>query len=446
MYIQKNYQMDLLTYSFLPEKLTALKPELAAADRLLDVPSLYEPLVRFFSPDHGRPSTPLATYLRLMYLKYRHGLGYEPLVELVADSIQWRIFCQLSLEDEVPDASTLEKLTTKLGEKTIAELNERLLQQLRQAGKLTGERIRFDTTAVAANIHYPTDSSLLADCVRTLTRQVQRLKDHGVKAAATVRNRWRSVKRLAQTISRRPKKERPRLLKKMVRLTIRVVTEARGAVRGAGRSCRRRGQNTVRRVAAAVKDTAAIADRIVAQTKQVLRGVTSIPDRLISIFDRDARAIVRGKASQPVEFGYKVLLQDNGPFITGYQVYTGSPADPTLAVTIKEQHQRIFPRAPEEVTGDRGFTSRDNRQLFRRWGVRKTALPHRGRATEWDRRRERQPWFRELMRFRNGCEGRISVFKRKFGGAKILLRNRSGAATGVGWSVFSHNLCQVGTV
>lgn len=444
MYTEKNLQLDLLTYSWLPERLTRLKPELAAADRLLNDESLYPPPRRFFSADQGRPSIPLSTYLRLMFLKHRHDLGYEPLVELVADSIQWRIFCQLSLDDEVPDASTLEKLTAKFGDETIATLNNRLLEQLRQAGKLSGTRLRFDTTVVAANIHYPTDSSLLADCVRVISRQVQRLKARGVKAAAAVRNRWRSVKRLAQTISRRPKRSRPRLLKKMVRITRSVATAARQAARGAGRELRGQGKDALRRDVAAVKDTVAVANRIIAQTEKVLRGVTSIPNRLVSIFDRDARAIIRGKASRPVEFGYKILLQDNGPFITGYRVYVGSPADANLVTEVKEQHQRIFPRAPEEATGDRGFTSHDNRHFFRRWGVRKTALPHRGRATGWDRRRERQPWFRELMRFRNGSEGRISVFKRKFGGGLIRPRGRIGAATGVGWSVLAHNLSHAG--
>src|SRR4051812_15273821 len=99
----------------LPPEVLRLPEELARVDVLLDDPVFFAPFAPFFDPRLGRPSTPIETYLRLMFLKFRYRLGYESLCREVADSISWRRFCRIRLDGQVPNPTTLMKLTTRCG-------------------------------------------------------------------------------------------------------------------------------------------------------------------------------------------------------------------------------------------------------------------------------------------------------------------------------------------
>src|SRR6201998_2920992 len=143
--------------SVLPEELLRLPEELARVDALLDDPAFFAPFVPFFDPRMGRPSTPMETYLRLMFLKFRYRLGYESLCRGVADSITWRRFCRIGLDGSVPHPTTLMKLTTRCGSAAVDGLNETLLAKAAEAKLLRTTRIRVDTTVGAATVAYPTD-------------------------------------------------------------------------------------------------------------------------------------------------------------------------------------------------------------------------------------------------------------------------------------------------
>src|SRR5262252_1626194 len=148
--------------SMLPEELLRLSEELARVDALLDDPAFFTPFVRLFDPRIGRPSTPMETYLRLMFLKFRYRLGYESLCREVADSISWRRFCRIPLDGPVPHPTTLMKLTTRCGSVAVDGLNEALLAKAAAARLLRTARVRADTTVIPANVCYLTDSGLLA--------------------------------------------------------------------------------------------------------------------------------------------------------------------------------------------------------------------------------------------------------------------------------------------
>ena len=145
----------------LPEQVLRLPEELARVDSLLDDPVFFAPFVPFFDPRIGRPSTPMETYLRLMFLKFRYRLGYESLCREVSDSITWRRFCRIPLDGTVPHPTTLMKLTTRCGTAAVEGLNEALLAKAVQAKLLRTTRVRADTTVVPANVAYPTDSGLV---------------------------------------------------------------------------------------------------------------------------------------------------------------------------------------------------------------------------------------------------------------------------------------------
>ena len=132
----------------LPPELLKLPDELARVDALLDDPAFFTPFVPFFDLRIGRPSTPMETYLRLMFLKFRYRLGYESLCREVSDSITWRRFCRIPLDGSVPHPTTLMKLSTRCGSAAVAGLNEALLAKAAEAKVLRTNRVRADTTVV----------------------------------------------------------------------------------------------------------------------------------------------------------------------------------------------------------------------------------------------------------------------------------------------------------
>ena len=136
--------------AILPEELRRLPAELARVDALLDDPVFFVPFVPFFDPRIGRPSTPMEIYLRMMFLKFRYRMGYESLCREVSDSITWRQFCRIGLDQPVPHPTTLMKLTTRCGSAAVEGLNEALLAKAAEAKLLRCTRVRVDTTVVPA--------------------------------------------------------------------------------------------------------------------------------------------------------------------------------------------------------------------------------------------------------------------------------------------------------
>jgi transposase, IS5 family len=142
--------------SILPEACLGLPAELESIDRLLDDQAFFEPYREFFHSSIGRPSIPIETYLRLMFLKFRYRLGFESLCREVADPISWQRFCRIPLGQQVPHPTTLMKLTTRCGPGAIEQLNVALLEKAAEAKVLKTNRLRADTTVIEANVAYPT--------------------------------------------------------------------------------------------------------------------------------------------------------------------------------------------------------------------------------------------------------------------------------------------------
>jgi transposase, IS5 family len=183
--------------AILPSELLVLPVELARVDALLDDPVFFAPFAAYFDARIGRPSIPVETYLRLMFLKFRYRLGYELLCREVADSISWQRFCKISLGTRVPHPITLMKITSRCGDDVVAALNEALLVKAAAGKLLRTDRVRADTTVVEADVGYPTDSGLLAKAVGAMCRSVVRIKATGTR----VRDRRRSAGRRARSIA-----------------------------------------------------------------------------------------------------------------------------------------------------------------------------------------------------------------------------------------------------
>jgi IS5 family transposase len=187
--------------AILPEELRRLPAELARVDVLLDDPAFFAPFTPFFDPRIGRPSTPMETYLRLMFLKFRYRLGFESLCREVSDSITWRQFCRIGIDQPVPHPTTLMKLTTRCGSVAVDGLNEALLAKAAEAKLLRCTRVRVDTTVVPSNIAYPTDAALLAKAVGRIAATGRRIRAAGGATRTRLRDRSRAAGSRAHAIA-----------------------------------------------------------------------------------------------------------------------------------------------------------------------------------------------------------------------------------------------------
>jgi IS5 family transposase len=194
----RDHGQDDLFDGWIPPELLELSEELKFADAALCDPRVVEPFVKD-EKRTGRPSVPIATYLRLMYLKHRYQMSYEVLVQEVSDSYKWRRFCHLPLTGKMPEHTTLIKLTGRFGEEAVKQVHDTVVRRAVEAKVIRGRKMRVDTTVSESNIHYPTDTGLLYDGVRVVTRTVKKIKKV-VELKTRFRNRMRSVKRRLMTL------------------------------------------------------------------------------------------------------------------------------------------------------------------------------------------------------------------------------------------------------
>jgi IS5 family transposase len=440
--------------AMLPPELVKLNDELTKVSTLLDNEEFLAPFIARFKTTTGRPTVPVQTYLRIMYLKHRHQLSYEVVAEQVRDSIMWRIFCGIPFDKPIPHYTTLIKLTKKYGHEIMETLNQALVNEAREKKLIVGRKLRCDTTVVEADIHYPTDASLLSDCVRVINRTVKKIKKQGVAVNAEFHNRSRSIKKqifsIAKVLKRRTNETRQDVRKitssilsttqEVVGRAEQVITEAKRCIFDQAVDASAKVMKTIQ----SLESTVEIAKRIVAQTTTVIQGNTHIKNRIVSIFDLEARPIVKGKLKAPTEFGTKLFIQDcEKKIITGYQVYEGNPNDDTLLVPAVDAHIAMFGRAPISVATDRGFASPKNEAALRTKGVEKISLPRRGWINYERRDFQSQFWFKYLQRWRAGGEALISHIKRKYGIGRSLSRGINGTKTWVGLGILAYNLRQI---
>ncbi|MBA1337139.1 MAG: hypothetical protein HPY66_3575 [Firmicutes bacterium] len=456
MLVLRNSQITIWE-QILPKELQVLPEELRRIDECLDDKRFFEPYIDKSNTKIGRPSVTVETYIRMMYLKFRYQLGYETLVKEVSDSISWRKFCRISLDEEVPHSTTLIKLTKKYGAETVEELNRLLLEKARDQKLIRGRKLRIDTTVIETDIHHPTDARLLQDTIKVITQTVKKIKESGAAIRTKFQDRNRSVKKKALNISKMAKrrtgeaiKEIDKITEKIISVAEDVIEEATGVLRNAYHKLWRDGKNASRRTKQLVEkltEQLQVAQRVIDQSKQVISGNRNIPDRIVSIYDTDARPIKNGKPKNPTEFGYKVLIQETEEgVITGYELYCGNPADDTLLSNSLEKHQELFGKAPCGIAADRGFGSKANEELCEKEGVKRISLPKKGKLSKKQKVKEKQPAFRRLQRFRAGIEARISLLKRKYGLGRSLSRGYQGTKTWVGNGIFAYNLQKIASM
>jgi IS5 family transposase len=400
----------------------------------------------------GRPGTPAEVVIRMLMLKHLFDWSYDDLEREVRANLVYRMFTRIDA-GEVPDAKTILKIARALGPEVIEQLHRQVIEVAKRAGVTHGRRFRVDTTVVETNVHYPTDSTLLRDGVRVLTRTLQRASTALGDPTGRIRNRLRSVTRRVLIIGYEARS--PKTRDAMVKSYRKLMATTRAVLRDAATMVRRLRHRErmaspqirpiLRRAQDGLEAMRPLVQRVVDQTRaRVLGGDTHVPDKILSLFERHTVTIRKGKIAKPNEFGNLVTIQEaEHQIVTAFEIHPTRPADVTLWIPALDRHQAIFGRAPDLAAGDRGFSSARNEQAAVDRGVRRVVLPRRGPKSPARRAYERQRWFRRGQRWRVGCEGRISVLKRRHGLRRCRYHGVDGMHRWVGFGVIADNLINI---
>jgi IS5 family transposase len=446
--VRRAYMQRSLVEVLLPDSDKLWDPALRRIDTLLEDDVLTDRIAAALARRHpqsqrrGRYGTPATVVLRMLVLKHLYDWSFEECEREVRGGLVYRAFCRIDGE-RVPDAKTLIRLSHLLDEAVLKDVLARLVEVGRRRRVIRGRRLRVDTTVVETNIHYPTDSTLLADGVRVITRTLRRL-------GRGIRNRARSVGRRVFEIAQRSRATGGRaphavreqsqarmkeLYRGLLRITRAVVRAAKAAdARWPGRSPPSR-QRLVERL----HTTVALVERIVRQTRaRVLGGDTHYPDKIVSVFEPHTEIVRKGKLAKPTEFGRRVKIQEaEGQFITDYEVCDRGTSDRDLWRPTLERHIALFGRPPDLAVADGGFASGANETAARARGVRQVVLPRQPRES-------RSKSARAALRWRTGSEGRISALKRVHGLRRCRYLGASGMDRWVGLGIIANNLKVLG--
>jgi len=357
------------------------------------------------------------------------------------------------LRERIADGYTLRQFTDFYTQGTI---NELILRVAVEMGLEQGSKLRVDTTCVDTNIHHPTDSRLLWDSVRVLTRLGDRLVEKVGPPLPPFPHHTRAARRRMQAIERMSAKQRQEQQEPKYRELLRITDE----VEHSARRLLERTQNAsglnlqqdmaIRGLRQEIEHYCQLADKVLNQTRRrVLEGET-VPasEKIYSIFEPHTDMIKRGKVNKPVEFGHKVFLAESEQgLITDYQILEGIPNDEEHVAPSLARHQERFGHAPEWYGADRGFASAQNEHACQQAGVTLIAIPQCGGQKTPDRAAyEKSASFKKAQRFRAGIEGRISVLFRGRGMKHRLDHGRERFELLVAAAVLANNLLRIATL
>ena len=403
----RHSQRCLFEPLFPENPLDLYEPWMRHADRLLEddqlLSTVWEALGRRHpkSRQRGRPATPAEVVLRLLVLKHARDWSFAVLEREVRANVVYRHFTRIGWE-AVPDAKTLARIARALGPEVIEQLHERLIEMAREKRVVSGRKLRIDTTVVETNVHYPTDSGLLNDGLRVLTRTMRRIEQAAGGAGERLRDRLRSVSKIVMRIGRSVRSEQGReqrreLYGKLLEIGGRVVAQARRFVKeieqGVKSSPEPLGESLLQGLSQQIEQMVGRVEQVRRQTKRrVFDGETQAPDKLLSVFEPTTEVIRKRKAGKPNEFGKMLKVQEaENQIITDYEVYEKRPDDREILIDAVEEHERRLGRTPRWWRPMPGSPRRPTSGRWRRWewrGYRFRITPRGTRCGEADRSRD----------------------------------------------------------
>jgi transposase, IS5 family len=437
------------------------EPWMRQADQVLEDEKLlcivYEALVRRhpMSRTRGRLGTSAEIVVRMLLLKHIRNWSFDVVEREVRPNLLYREFTRVHA-GTVPDAKTLGRQARSLGPEVIEQIHRRMVELAVENRVVPGRRMRVDTTVVETNIHYPTDSSLLGDGVRVLTRLMKKVTALTGAMGAGMRDRSRSVKLRVMDIARAARSKAPtsqeRLKQGYRRLldsTNRVVGQAKRfskeIAEGVKRSSGLIQQAALEGLQKKIDSMLPLVKQVIRQTKaRVLDGDTRSEGKIFSIFEPAAENIRKGKAGKPNEFGKMVKVQEaEEQIITDFKVYDQRPSDSALLIPAIEVHRQRTGRTPDLASADAGFYSAKNDAAAGEMGVKRVSIPNRSTKSPARRQHQKKRWFKKGQKWRTGCEGRISVLKRRHGLNRCRYKGEAGMTRWVGLGVIADNLINI---
>ena len=438
------------------------EPWMRQADRVLEdeqlISAVYHALLkrRPKSRTRGRLGTPAEIVLRLLILKHIRNWSFEVVEREVRGNLVYREFTRVGAA-KVPDAKSLGRQALALGPEVIEQIHRRMVQLALENRVIEGRRMRVDTTVVETNIHYRTDSGLLGDGTRVLTRLMKKVTVIAGTAGTKMRDRMRSVQRRVMEIGRaaRIKGEQGKeklngIYTKLLAITARVVRQAKRFSAEIADGIKRSADTRKQAVLAGLKDQI---DTMVLRTSQVMQqakarvfdGDTHVGGKILSVFEPSTEVIRKGKASKPTEFGKMVKVQEaEHQIIIDFEVYDKKPNDSDLLIPSIEAHEKRIGRTPDLVATDAGFYSAKNEAKAEEMGVQRISIPNHSTKSAARRQYQKQRWFKKGQKWRTGCEGRISLLKRRHGLNRSRYKEEDGMKRWVGFGIIADNLINIG--
>jgi len=427
------------------------------ADEVI-VMAAYEALAKRhrLSRTRGRRGFSAEVVVRLLVLKHARNWSYAVLEREVRANLIYRKFTRIGLA-KMADAKTMGKWGVAVGPEVIKQTHDRVVSIAKEKGVAQGAKMRVDTTVVETNIHYPTDSSLLSDGVRVLTRVMKKITKIAREVGCKLRDRSRSVKHRVMEIGRaaraKGKQGKAKLHKAYANLlssTSRVVGQAKRFAKeildGTKQAMGASKQAALWCLRGEIEQMVLRVRQVIAQTKaRIFQGETRSEGKIVSLFEPSTEIIRKGKSGKPNEFGKMVKLQEaENQIVIDYEVYDQRPNDTTLLIPAIETHEAVFGRTPRLVAADAGFYSAKNEAAAKAKGVKRVCIPNRSTKSAKRRREQKKRWFRNGQKWRTGCEGRISVVKRRHGLSRCRYRGAAGMKRWVGLGVIADNLISMG--
>jgi len=430
---------------------TEIGKELASISLIIDetaqmLDPIYQDLVGLRQTDNGRTGMTAEQVLRCAILKQYRNLSYEELAFHLSDSVTFRTFARLERKQR-PSASTLQENIKSLREETWEAVNRAIIANAAKTGIEKGRTVRIDSTAIECDIHYPTDSVLIQDAVRAITRLLIEGKTLLPTPGYNFCDHRRVVKkRVLKIKDSRKETVRRACYKDLLDFAeqVRGYGESAVAVLGGFKSPDPEHMIHARILVEKLERALGLLSRIIDQTRRRVINGQKVPasEKIVSFFECHADIIEKG--NRETTYGHKVFLTGGeSGLIVDCLIERGNPADSSMFVPLMDRQKEIYGRYPRQVAGDGGFASETNLQAGKYNGIKDIAFAKRKGISILEM--VKSTWvYKKLRNFRAGIEANISVLKRAFGLFRSTWSGWHGFVRCVRSAIAAYNLLVLG--
>jgi len=436
--------LNLMPRNKIAQELEAIAHLLDANQDILDL--VYCDLVKHRRQDTGRNGMTAEQVLRCAILKQYRELTYEELAFHLDDSRAFRSFARLDM-GQYPSDSTLQENITAIDAETWEAVNRALLRFAAQQDIEKGRTVRVDSTVVESNIHHPTDSTLLTDGIRVITRLLQEGRSLDPAPWYTFVDHQRAAKKRGlQILNARKDQVRLKAYRELLSLAGKVQGYARQAITEIKGFVGADLEETIaaHKILDQLERAVSLQQRVLSQTeRRVIRG-EKVPagEKVVSFFECHTDVIVKG--GRDTQYGHKVFLSGGrSGLILDCTIERGNPADAGMLPSLLDRQRAIFQRPPRQLAADGGFASKENLRLAKGQGVKDVMFAKRRGLGVLDM--VKSLWvYKKLRNFRAGIEANISRLKRAFGLDRCNWQGWPGFRQYVWSAVVSYNVLVLG--